>query len=227
MDTEFIQLKGVSKKFGSNTVLDNIDLTIPEGKITGIIGASGEGKSTILKLIASFYHPDEGEVFYFRRNIIKDVTNIKKVFGIAIESGSFYEELTVKENMLYFGSLYGVDSKILKRSVDGILKFIGLKGAKDVLAKNISLGMRKRLDLACSLVHKPTVLILDEPTADLDLILRSQMLKLIKKINSHGTTVIFTTQLLEEADLLCDNVAVLCNEKIIENGNIDEILKKI
>lgn len=226
MDDEFIQLRGVTKTFGKNKVLDKINLSIPEGKITGIVGASGEGKSTILKLIASFYKVTSGEVLYLRRNIKNDLVNIKKTFGVAIEAGSFYENLTVHENLFHFGRLYGGKRKSLNRRIKGIIYFIGLTDARNVLAKNLSLGMKKRLDLACALVHKPKVLILDEPTADLDPLLRKQMLKLIKKINSHGTTVIFTTQILEEIDDLCDNIAILYNEKIVEEGELKDVLKK-
>lgn len=226
MDDEFIQLKKVTKTFGKNRVLDEIDLSIPEGKITGIIGASGEGKSTILKLITSFYTVDSGDVFYFRRNIKHDTINIKKSFGIAIDAGSFYENLTVYENLFHFGRLYNVKRSVLKRRVGGIIRFVGLDEARDVLSRNLSLGMKKRLDLACALVHKPSVLILDEPTADLDPLLRNQMLKLIRKINSHGTTVIFTTQMLDEVDSLCDYVAILYNENIHEENLLKDVLKK-
>lgn len=226
VDDQFIQLKKVTKTFGKNKVLDEIDLSIPESKITGIVGASGEGKSTILKLIASFYKVTSGEITYFRRDINTDMNNIRKSFGLAIEDGSFYENLTVYENLFHFGRLFGIDRKTLKRRINGIIYFIGLDGSKSVLAKNLSLGMKKRLDLACALVHKPSVLVLDEPTADLDPLLRNQMLKLIKKINSHGTTIIITTQILEELDSLCDNVAVLYNEKIVEQGYLKDILRK-
>ena len=226
VDDQFIQLKKVTKVFGKNKVLDEIDLSIPESKITGIVGASGEGKSTILKLIASFYKVTSGEITYFRRDINTDMNNIKKSFGLAIEDGSFYENLTVYENLYHFGKLFGIDRKTLKRRINGIIYFIGLDGSKGVLAKNLSLGMKKRLDLACALVHKPSVLVLDEPTADLDPLLRNQMLKLIKKINSHGTTIIITTQILEELDSLCDNVAILYNEKIVEQGFLKDVLKK-
>ena len=226
MDDAFIQLREVTKTFKKNKVLDAVNLNIPEGKITGIVGASGEGKSTILKLISTFYKPSSGEVLYFRRDVKHDAKNIKKTFGVAIEAGSFYENLTVFENLYHFGKLYKVKSSVLKRRIKGIIYFVGLTDARNVLAKNLSLGMKKRLDLACSLVHKPSVLILDEPTADLDPLLRNQMLKLIRKINSHGTTVIFTTQMLEEIDDLCDYVAVLYNEKIVIEGNLETVLRE-
>ena len=226
MDDELIQFKGVTKKFGDNVVLDSINLTIPEGKITGIMGASGEGKTTILKLIMSFYKPSEGNIYYLRRNIAKDLANISRLFGFATEEGSFYEKLTVKENLSHFGKLYGINKKTLKERVEDIIELVGLSKASETLAQNLSIGMRKRLDVGCALVHNPAVLILDEPTADLDPLLRGQMLHLIKRINAHGTTVILTTHLLEEIDKICDKTAILYNEKIIEQDSPAKIKAK-
>ncbi len=226
MDDELIQLKGVTKKFGNNRVLDSINLSIPEGKITGIIGASGEGKSTILKMIASFYKPNKGNIFYSKRKLEKDIKNIKRIFGLSIEDGSFYENLTVKENLYYFARLYGIKNKTLKKRARILMNFVGLYSARDVLAKDLSLGMKKRLDIACGYIHSPKVLILDEPTADLDPLLRKQIIHLVKKINSYGTTVVFTTQLLEEAEKLCDKLAILYNEKIIEEDEVEKIKSK-
>ncbi len=226
MDDELIQFKKVTKRFGRNTVLNSIDLTIPEGKITGIIGASGEGKSTILKMLASFYKPTSGEILYMRKNLMSNLKDIYSFFGLAIEDGSYYEMLTVRENLYHFGRLYGVKSKILNKRIQEIMSLIELEKAENTLAKNLSLGMRKRLDIACSLVHNPVILILDEPTADLDPLLRKQMIELIKKINFHKTTIVLTTQLLEEVDGLCDNVAILYNEKIVDEGKPSDIKKK-
>jgi ABC-2 type transport system ATP-binding protein len=226
MGDTIIELKGVSKSFGKNRVLNSIDLEIPKGKITGIIGASGEGKSTILKMMVSFYKPSSGKVLYSGENVMSNLQDIKKNFGLSIEEGSFYENLTVKENLIHFGKLYHVERKVLKRRVKGLAYFVGLENAFNVLAGNLSLGMKKRLDLACSLVHKPSVLILDEPTADLDPLLRKQFLHLIKKINSHGTTIVLTTQLMSEVEEICDKVAILCNEKIVEEGSLSKIKKK-
>ena len=226
MDDELIQFKGVTKSFGKNVVLDSIDLNIPEGKITGIIGASGEGKSTVLKMMASFYTPTKGKIFYKKKNLLKSKKIICKLFGLSIEDGSFYEKLNVKENLIHFGRLYEVKRNVLEKRVEELISLVGLTNAKKTLAENLSLGMKKRLDVACALVHNPTVLIMDEPTADLDPLLRKQMNHLIKQINSHGTTIILTTQLLLEAEEVCDNVAILFNEKIIEQGDPSKIKKK-
>jgi len=226
MDDELIQFKAVTKSFGKNVVLDSINLTIPEGQIIGVIGASGEGKSTILKLLASFYKPTKGKIYYKKKNIFRNKRVISRLFGLSIEDGSFYGRLNVKENLLHFGRLYGIKRKILQKRADELIKLVGLSDATKTLGKNLSLGMKKRLDVGCALIHNPSVLILDEPTADLDPLLRQQMIHLIKQINSHGTTVILTTQLLLEAEELCDKVAILFNEKIIEQGTATEIKKK-
>ncbi|MBX4196655.1 ABC transporter ATP-binding protein [Candidatus Pacearchaeota archaeon] len=219
MNTELIQLKGVVKQFGKNLVLDGVSLSIPEGKITGIIGASGEGKTTVLKMLIGFYKPTKGDVLYLKRSVYEDLHHINKTFGFATEDGSFYESLTVKENLHHFGRLYKIQGPDVKARAEELLKFVGLDHAANTKAQNLSVGMKKRLDLACSMMHRPDVLIMDEPTSDLDPLLREQILNLIKHINKQGTTVIITTHILEEMDEICDKVAILCNKKIVEEGD--------
>lgn len=227
MDDEFIQFKGVTKKFGKNVVLDNVDITIPEKKIMGIVGASGEGKTTILKIMIGFYKPTKGEVLYMRRNIFKEMKGgLKRFFGFATEDGSFYNDLTVKENLFHYGRLYKMKrGDIRKRSAE-LIDLVGLSHAVHTLAGHLSMGMKKRLDVAISLIHKPQVLIMDEPTADLDPLLRNHMLALIRKIRDNGTTVVITTQLLTEMDKICDKIAILYNAKIVEQGEPAKIRKK-
>lgn len=226
MDDELIEFRGVSKKFGKNVVFQDVDLAIPEGEITGIIGASGEGKSTMLKLLAGFYKPSKGKIYYRKREVCKDRSNIKRLFGLAIEDGSFYEKLTVKENLFHFGRLYNINRKVLVERIDELMRLVGLGNAKDTIAENLSIGMKKRLDIACSMIHNPAILVLDEPTADLDPLLRKQIIKIIKEINANGTTIILTTQLLEEAEEICKKVIILFNENIKEQESPRKIMLK-
>ena len=226
MDSELIQLKDVTKKFRRNLVLDNISFSVPEGQITGIIGASGEGKSTILKLIIGFYKPNKGNILYLRRNMLKDFKNVKNIFGFATEDGSFYEELNVKENILHFGRLYKIKHYELKKRLKEVLGLVELTHAERTRAKYLSIGMKKRLDIACAIIHNPQVLILDEPTADLDPLLRDEILDLIIKIKREGKTIILTTQLLEEMDIICDRIAILHDKKIVEEGHPNKIKAK-
>lgn len=226
MDDELIKFKEVTKNFGKNQVLDSISLSVPERKITGIIGASGEGKTTILKLLVGFYKPTGGEILYSKREISKDMNNIKNVFGFSTEDGSFHDNLTVTENMMHFGYLHNVKRPELKERINNLLKLVGLDNAKKTLAGNLSMGMKKRLDVAISLLHNPKFLIMDEPTADLDPLLRKHMLELIQKINKQGTTIILTTQILGEMDRICDRIAILFDKKIVEEGDPSKIKAK-
>ena len=226
MNTEIIQLKGVVKKFHNNVVLDNVNLSIPEDQITGIIGASGEGKSTILKIMIGFYKPNKGEVLYLKRSVFNDLDHVNKTFGFATEDGSFYTNLTVEENLHHFGYLYNMKHSEVNKRAKELLHFVGLADAANTRAKYLSVGMKKRLDFACSMVHTPKILIMDEPTADLDPLLRKQILTLIRKLKNQGTTIVLTTQLLEEMDTLCDKIAILCNKKIVEEGSPEKIRAK-
>ncbi len=226
MDDEIIKLKNIEKRFGKNLVLDSINLSFSEKKITGIIGASGEGKTTILKTIVGFYKPNKGEVLYSKRNINNDMKNIKKIFGFSTEDCSFYNTLTVEENLNHFGSLYKIKKKKLKRHIEKLLKLFELEKSRKRIAKDLSMGMKRRLDVAIALISEPKVLIMDEPTADLDPLLRRQILKLIKKIKDSGTTIILTTQILGEMENLCDNIAILFDKKIVEQGSPNSIKSK-
>ena len=223
MDDELIKFKEVHKSFGNRVVLDSISFVVPEKKITGIIGASGEGKTTLLKLLIGLYLPTKGEIFYSKRNINEDLDNIKRIFGFATEDGSFHDRLTVFENMVHFGRLYHIKKKDILERTNNLLEFVGLTNAKETMGSDLSMGMKKRLDIAISLLHNPQVLILDEPTADLDPLLRRNMLDLIKKINKSGTTIIITTQLLGEMDKICDKIAILFGKNIIGEGTLEQI----
>ena len=194
-DMGIIEVKSLTKKFKDRIVLDNVNLDIPEGKIIGIIGINGSGKTTLLKTMLGFYKPNSGNIFYQGKKIEKIARAIKREFGYTSQDSSFYQKLTVKENMKYFGVLYGMHHKELIVNIKEILQFVELEEKKNVLAQNLSGGMQRRLDLACSMVHRPRILILDEPTEDLDPSLRRDIVNVIKKINKQGTTVIITSHL--------------------------------
>ena len=175
---ELIQLKEVSKAFGRNEVLQNVNISIEEGDILGVIGRSGSGKSTLLNLITGYIQPSQGEMLYFSKvthnaqDLNRNLHKIKKFIGFAPQRNSFYPKLTVKENLLYFGTLYGVEHQILVGNIKNLLQFLSIWDDRNKLAEELSGGMQKRLDIACSLAHKPKLLVLDEPTADLDPLLQ-------------------------------------------------------
>lgn len=237
MSDPVFRVKGVSKSFGNHVVLDNINLDIESGEILGIIGASGSGKTTFLNTLIGFLKPDSGDVTfrlnhllsyktaYNYKSVYKKQRLVKKVYGFASQTPSFYEELTTKENLEYFGMLHNLDSETIKSNSETLLNLMNLESAKDVLGKNLSGGMERRLDIACALMHDPDVLILDEPTSDLDPLLRTHIWELIRKINQKGTTIILSSHYLSELEHLCDQVAIIKDSKIIAHGTINEIKK--
>ncbi|MFH1211110.1 MAG: ABC transporter ATP-binding protein [archaeon] len=218
-----IEFKNITKKFGDKVVLNGIDLEISYGERFGVIGVSGSGKTTLLNILIGFLNPNTGNIFYQSHDIVRDRANIRRTFGFATQDGSFYTKLTVKENLDYFGKLYEMANSDINKRADGLLKLVGLYQAKDVLAENLSKGMQRRLDIACALIHDPKVLILDEPTEDLDPMLRKDVLLLIKKINERGTTVIITSHLLTEVEAICTKIAILHEGKIIETGATEQL----
>jgi ABC-2 type transport system ATP-binding protein len=219
--------------FGPKKVLDGISLDIKQGEIFGIIGLSGSGKTTLLNSIIGFLQPTGGNILFRHPTscqylpILENHNTVKRLFGFATQDPSFYTKLTTEENLDHFGSLYNLDREIRKSNVGVLLDLMGLKESKDTFAENLSGGMQRRLGIACSLIHDPEILILDEPTADLDPLLRREMGHLIRKINKQGTTVLLSSHFLDEIDDLCTKVAVLHNQKVLAVGAPDELRKMV
>ncbi|MBW3003392.1 ABC transporter ATP-binding protein [Candidatus Woesearchaeota archaeon] len=226
-----IRIKNVKKVFKKNIVLDNVNLDIKRGEIFGIIGMSGSGKTTLLNTIVGFLQPEEGDVLFqsglvIERESSKNMMSVfshliqlRKIFGFAPQLPSFYTQLSAEENLDYFASLYGLTKEVKKSNIKHLLELTGLTEAKDTLASDLSGGMKKRLGIACALVHKPDILILDEPTADLDPVLRDQTWELIRKINHQGTSVIIASHFVEEIESLCNRIGVLHDGKVLSVGS--------
>ncbi len=211
-------IRDVSKSFKQNKVLQGVTFRIEQGEILGLIGASGSGKTTLLNIIVGFLRPDRGAVtftLYGARgegrafNVLDKPLLLSQQYGFASQHPSFYEKLTVRENMEYFARMYDLKPKAIRTNVDILVRLMGLKASQHVLSKDLSGGMKRRLDIACAMVHNPPVLILDEPTADLDPVLRMQIWEVVKRINLRGTTVILSSHHLNELDTLCNRIGIL------------------
>ena len=219
----YIEIRGVTKRFKDKLVLDDISLVVPKGKIFGIIGQNGSGKTTLLNMLIGFLKPNKGNILFQGIDTFKDMKDIEIHFGFATQEDAFYYHLTVEENLYYFGRLYNINKKEIKDRIKKILDLLKLESSLHVLGSHLSVGMRRRLDIACALIHKPSVLILDEPTEDLDPLLRKELLSLIKRINEQGTTVIITSHHLEELESICDEVVILNKTKIVKIGTPEEL----
>ena len=228
-ESALVMLNSISKKFGKNVILEDLSLMIIPGELFGIIGLSGAGKTTLLNLLVGFSKPDSGNVTLKLpdgsiTSIDKDSNLVKAMFGFAAQTPSFYSKLTAKENLEHFGSLYGITEAELIPKIKELLSFVGLEKSENTIAMNLSGGMQKRLDIACALIHEPKLLILDEPTADLDPLLRKQMWALIKKINKTGTTVIVASHFVGEIEDNCQRIAVLGNKTIYQIGTPEQLI---
>ena len=238
MTEPIFKIQNIVKSFGEHTILDNVTFDIRKGEILGIIGASGSGKTTLLNTLIGFIKPDQGDIFFrfehlldFQkamtfRSVFKKQHSVKRIYGFAAQVPSFYSNLTLKENLKYFGSLYDLSVDALKTNIETLLNLMELKHVEDLQAKNLSGGMERRLDIACALIHDPAVLILDEPTADLDPVLREHIWTLVKKINKKGTTIILASHHLTELENLCSRIAILKNGRVIDVASPDSIKNK-
>ncbi|MBI2148551.1 ABC transporter ATP-binding protein [Candidatus Woesearchaeota archaeon] len=212
---KILEVKGLSKKFGDHLVLDNLNFDIEEGSIVGVIGRSGCGKTTLLNTLVGFLKADAGKLFYKGKEISKSNSGLRNNIGFAVQESSLYNKLNVVENLNYFGKLYGLSNHDIKERTEILLRTFGLTEARHVLGGNLSVGMQKRLDIACALIHDPEILLLDEPTANLDHMLRKNIVELIKQVNDSGTTVIISSHHLEDIRNICHKVLIINNRKAV------------
>lgn len=227
-ESAVLQMYGVSKRFANNQVLELVDVEIKRGEIFGLIGMSGAGKTTLLNVLVGFLKPDSGDVVLStkgggRKSAVKDPDIIKRVVGFSTQTPSFYKKLTVRENIEHFARLYRMSDNDARRRAKALTQLVGLSEAEHVIASQLSGGMQKRLDIACALIHDPDILILDEPTADLDPVMRKQLWSLIRQINSKGTTILLASHFLAEIELLCSRIAILHNKKIAVIGTAEQL----
>lgn len=218
-----LEFKDIKKSFGTNDVLKGITFTIKEGELFGLIGRSGAGKTTLLNILIGYYKTDSGNIFYQERDISQSVNEIRKIFGFATQDSCFYEELSLKDNLEYFGKMYGLSKKEITDRTRQLLDLVELSEYENKEAGTLSGGMKRRLDIAISLIHKPKVLILDEPTTGLDPILRKGIWQLVKRINMQGTTIIMSSHLLDEMEYLCTNVAMIKSGKLLIKGTPSQL----
>jgi ABC-2 type transport system ATP-binding protein len=214
-----ISAEGLHKAFGKIKALDGIDLAVPPGTVTALLGPNGAGKTTFVRILTTLLSPDAGQARVAGYDVVRDAAAVRTLIGLAGQYPAVDENLTGRENLEMVGRLYHLDGSEARRRASELLESFGLIDAAQRMVKTYSGGMRRRLDLAASLVARPPVLFLDEPTAGLDPRSRLGLWDVITSLVRGGTTVLLTTQYLEEADRLANNIAVLNNGRIIEQGS--------
>jgi ABC-2 type transport system ATP-binding protein len=219
-----IRLEGVSKRFGDKVLaLDNVDLEVPSGTVFGLLGPNGAGKTTAVRVLTTIIPPDSGRATVLGRDVVAKADEVRAYIGLAGQYAAVDENLTGRENLRLIGRLTHIERKRLTGRADELLERFELSDAADRPARTYSGGMRRRLDLAAALVHRPPVLFLDEPTTGLDPRSRAELWKLIRELVGEGTTLMLTTQYLEEADRLADRISVIDGGRVIAEGTVAEL----
>jgi ABC-2 type transport system ATP-binding protein len=222
-----VQVRGLVKTYGSTRALDGVDLEIPAGRVLGLLGPNGAGKTTTVRILTTLLRPDSGEAWVAGHDVLAEPDQVRRKIGLSGQYAAVDENLTGFENLYMVGRLYGRKKAPARARARELLARFQLEEAADRPAKGYSGGMRRRLDLAGALVADPAVVVLDEPTTGLDPGGRLDTWAVIKELVADGTTVLLTTQYLEEADQLADSIVVIDHGKVIARGTADELKAQI
>ncbi|HEX2064564.1 MAG TPA: ATP-binding cassette domain-containing protein [Acidimicrobiales bacterium] len=226
-DRPVILAEGLVKRFGTVTALDGVDLEVPAGTVLGLLGPNGAGKTTAVKILTTLLQPDAGRAEVSGFDVVEQPGRVRSAIGLAGQYAAVDEHLTGRENIELVGRLYHLGKAEARRRADDLLERFGLSEAADRTVKTYSGGMRRRLDLGASLVGQRDVLFLDEPSTGLDPRSRTELWALIEELVSEGTTLMLTTQYLDEADRLAHRIAVIDRGKVIAEGTSDELKARV
>jgi ABC-2 type transport system ATP-binding protein len=227
VDEPVVMTEGLKKSFGNVHALAGVDLAVAAGTVTGLLGPNGAGKTTAVRILTTLLKPDAGRARVAGYDVVKDAVALRAAIGLAGQYAAVDETLTGRENLELVGRLYHLGKAEYRRRADDILERFGLTFAANRSVKTYSGGMRRRLDLGASLVGRPEVLFLDEPTTGLDPRSRLELWDLIKELVKEGTTLLLTTQYLDEADRLSDRIAVIDAGRVIAEGTSDELKARV
>ncbi len=222
-----IQAEGLRKRFGSTQALDGVDLAVPAGTVLGVLGPNGAGKTTAVRILATLLKADSGTALVGGYDVATQPHQVRRTIGLTGQYASVDEDLTGTQNLLLIGQLLGLSSRDAKTRAAELLAWFDLSDAASRMAKTYSGGMRRRLDLAASLVGRPAVIFLDEPTTGLDPAKREDMWDVVRNLVDDGSTVLLTTQYLDEADALADEITVIDHGRVIAHDTPDGLKRVI
>src|SRR6202140_179036 len=227
MPDSAVHVEGVVKRFRTTTALAGVDLDVQEGTVFGLLGPNGAGKTTLIRVLATLLAPDAGRAEVFDRDVVHDAAGVRELLGLTGQFAAVDEMLTGRENLQMFGRLFDLSAVDARRRANDLLERFDLADAADRPARTYSGGMRRRLDLASSLLTRPRILFLDEPTTGLDPRSRNEIWTIVRELVREGTTLLLTTQYLEEADQLADRIAVIDHGRVIAQGTGNELKDRV
>jgi len=222
-----VKLENISKIYRGATefAVKDISLSIKKGEIFGLLGTNGAGKTTIFSMLCGLFPPTSGNIFINNLSVRNQISEIKQIIGVVPQNIALYPTLTAKENLYFFGKMYGLPKKELKEVTEHWLNNFGLSKFKDKKIKTYSGGMKRRINLIAGILHHPELLLLDEPAVGIDAHSRTEIMQELKKINEQGTTIIYTSHYLEEAEKFCTDIAIIDEGKIIKRGKPAQLIK--
>lgn len=221
--SKVIEVKKLNKSYGSTKVLDNLSFEVEKGEILGLLGPNGSGKTTTINSILSPLNYESGTIKIMGKNMTPDSFDIKKNIGVIFQDVAVFDELSVFDNVDYFCGLYIKDKKKRRDCVTEALKLVGLEAYKKYTPKQLSGGLLRRLNIACGIAHKPSIIFFDEPTVAVDPQSRNNILEGIEALRDKGATIIYTKHYMEEVEILCDRIIILDKGVILASGTSDEL----
>ncbi len=222
-----LKVEGLVKQYGDLMAVDDVSFEAAKGSVFGLLGPNGAGKSTLINCISGLFPPTSGRIAVSGHDIIKDGKAARQSLGVVPQEIALYEDLPAVDNLRYWGKAYGLRGKILEDRVSDVLGHIGLADRARDLPKEFSGGMKRRLNFGCGVVHKPNVLLLDEPTVGVDPQSRAKLFDLVEAERDAGACVLYTTHYMEEAERLCDSLAIIDHGKIIAKGTVAELQSQL
>lgn len=222
---KIIEVKNLTKEYKNVKAVDDLSFEVNKGEILGLLGPNGSGKSTTINCILSLLKYSNGKIKIFGKEMKPSAYNIKSKIGVIFQDVAVFDELTVLDNINYFCGLYIKDKEVRQKYVEEAINLVGLADFKKYYPKQLSGGLLRRLNIACGIAHKPSLIFLDEPTVAVDPQSRNNILNGIKKLRDNGATIVYTTHYMEEVEILCDRVIILDKGKIIAGGTCDELKK--
>lgn len=222
-----ITVEDLVKKFNGHTAVDGVSFEINRGEIFGLLGPNGAGKSTIISILCCLLEPTLGSVIIDGSDIRRNANNIKKIIGVVPQEISLYHTLTARENLAFYGKIYGLSGRALKTRVEALLDMAGLTERADDLLEGYSGGMKRRINIAAALLHEPSILYLDEPTTGVDPQSRRRIYDTIQDLNRQGMTVLLTTHQMEDAEKLCHRIAIMDKGKLIALDTLKGLLELV
>jgi ABC-2 type transport system ATP-binding protein len=222
--TAVLALAGLGKDYGDRRAVDAIDLEVPAGSIFGLLGPNGAGKTTTISMASGVVTPSRGVARVDGHDVWKAPRKAKRALGLVPQDLAVYEELSARQNLLYFGRIYGLGGSELDERIDWALGVAGLRDRAKDKVDEFSGGMKRRLNLAAGILHKPKLLVLDEPTVGVDPQSRNHIFETVKSLRDEGVTILYTSHYMEEVEALCDRVAIMDHGVLVASGTIDAVI---